>query len=77
MHYIHLGGCIRALGRGIGLYYVYLVAAMILVQIFVLKADGCNRTSPLLYYWLIVNILLFYLFIAYGLSLWGAYICWE
>ena len=77
MHYIHLGSCIKALGRGIGLYYVYLVAAMICVQIFVLKADNCNRTSPLLYYWLIVNILLFYLFIAYGLSLWGAYICWE
>ena len=50
---------------------------MIVVQIFVLKADGCNRTSPLLYYWLIVNILLFYIFIAFGLSLWGAYICWE
>ena len=77
MHYIHLGGCIRALGQAIGLYYVYLVAAMIVVQIFVLKADNCNRLTPLLYYWLVVNILLFYVFIAYGLSLWGAYICWE
>ena len=77
MHYIHLGSCIKAMGQAIGLYYVYLVAAMIIVQIFVLKADGCNRTSPLLYYWLVTNIGLFYVFIAYGLSLWGAYICWE
>ena len=77
MHYIGLGGCIRCFGRAIGLYYVYLVGTMIVVQIYVLKAEGCNRTSPLLYYWLVWNILLFYIFIAYGLSLWGAYICWE
>ena len=77
MHYIHLGGCIRACGRAIGLYYIYLVGGMIVVQIYILKADGCNRTAPLLYYWLTVNIILFYIFIAYGLSLWGAYICWE
>ena len=31
MHYIHLGGCIRAVGRAIGLYYIYLVGAMIAV----------------------------------------------
>ena len=77
MHYIHCGGCIRAVGRLFGLYYIFLVGAMIVVQIDVLKADGCNRTSPMLYYWLCFNILLFYIFIAYGLSLWGAYICWE
>ena len=31
MHYIHLGSCIKAMGQAIGLYYVYLVAAMIIV----------------------------------------------
>ena len=77
MHYIHLGGCIKFFGRAIGLYYIYLVAGMIVVQVYILKAEGCNRTAPLLYYWLTVNIILFYIFIAYGLSLWGAYICWE
>ena len=34
-------------------------------------------TAPLLYYWLFLNISLFYVLIAYGLSLWGGYICWE
>ena len=29
------------------------------------------------YYWLMMNITLFYVFIAYGISLWGAYICWA
>ena len=31
MHYINLGGCIKAVGRLIGLYYIYLVGAMIVV----------------------------------------------
>lgn len=31
----------------------------------------------MLYYWLFTNIVLFYILVAYGLSLWGAYICWE
>ena len=34
-------------------------------------------TAPLLYYWLFLNISLFYVLVAYGLSLWGGYICWE
>ena len=31
----------------------------------------------MLYYWLATNIVLFYIFIAYGISLWGAYLCWA
>ena len=30
-----------------------------------------------MYYWIFINIVLFYVLVAYGLSLWGAYICWE
>ena len=33
--------------------------------------------APVLYYWIFTNIALFYVLVAYGLSLWGAYICWE
>ena len=29
------------------------------------------------YYWLGFQIILFYIFVAYGISLWGAYICWA
>lgn len=33
--------------------------------------------SPLQYFWLIINIIIFYIFVAYGIALWGQYICWE
>ena len=31
----------------------------------------------MLYYWLGLNVAIFYVFVAYGLSLWGAYLCWA
>jgi hypothetical protein len=34
-------------------------------------------SAPLMYFWLILNIVVFYIMVAYGISLWGAYICWE
>ena len=35
------------------------------------------RTAVVYYWWLAFNIGLFYVLIAYGLSLWGAYLCWA
>ena len=31
----------------------------------------------MLYFWLLFNIVIFFIFVAYGISLWGAYICWA
>ena len=31
----------------------------------------------MLYFWLLFNIVIFFVFVAYGISLWGAYICWA
>ena len=50
---------------------------MVAVQVIFFNGQTCNLTAPLLYYWLFLNISLFYVLIAYGLSLWGAYICWA
>lgn len=77
VHYIHLGICFKKIGKLMYVYYAYLVIAMVLVQQYLLRAQNCNLTSPLLYYYLALNTLLFYVFVAYGLSLWGAYLCWE
>lgn len=69
--------CFVTLGKLMGLFYFLLVAAMVCVQIIYFHGESCSRVAPLLYYWLFVNIMLFYILVAYGLSLWGAYICWE
>lgn len=65
------------LGRCMVMFYFMIVGSMGVVQVIFFSGESCNRVSPLLYYWLFTNILLFYIIVAYGLSLWGAYICWE
>ena len=69
--------CIMKLGRGMGIFYFFLVGAMCCVQVIYFHGQNCGMTAPILYYWISLNIFSFYVLIAYGLSLWGAYICWE
>ena len=70
-------GCVMACGRMMVFFYFLLVGSMVFVQVIFFHGQGCNMVAPLLYYWIFTNIVLFYVLIAYGLSLWGAYICWE
>lgn len=76
-HFIGLGFILRKLGRLLGLYYFYMVGAMFATQVIFFKSSGCNVTAPLLYFWVMLNIIMFYMLVAYGIALWGAYICWE
>ena len=77
LHYVHCGCLIRAIGRGMVGYYFLMTGAMIWAQVIFFRGNGCGTQAFLLYYWLAMNIGLFYVFVAYGLSLWGAYICWA
>ena len=77
LHYVHCGCLIRGIGRGMALYYSLLIGCMIWAQIIFFKGAGCGSQAFVLYWWLAFNIGVFYVFVAYGLSLWGAYICWA
>ena len=76
-HFIGLGFILRKLGRILGLYFFYLVGAMFATQVIFFKSKDCNLIAPLLYFWVLTNIVMFYVLVAYGIALWGAYICWE
>mmetsp|Transcript_35138 Transcript_35138/g.46269 ORF Transcript_35138/g.46269 Transcript_35138/m.46269 type:complete len:194 (+) Transcript_35138:71-652(+) len=69
--------CVNSLGRLMVVFYFMLVGSMVYCQVIFFHGQECNRVAPILYYWIFTNILLFYVVVAYGLSLWGAYICWE
>ena len=69
--------CVMALGRAMVIFYFGIVASMVYTQVIFFHGQECNMIAPVLYYWIFTNILLFYVLVAYGLSLWGAYICWE
>jgi len=77
LHYIHCGCLLRKIGGFLGIYYFALTGLMTWVQFIFFEGENCSRTSVVLYWWLAINIGLFYVLIAYGLSLWGAYLCWA
>lgn len=77
MHYIHCGCLLRKLRIVLAVYYFALVGAMFWAQICFFRGNGCGSQAFVLYYWLAANVAIFYVFVAYGLSLWGAYLCWA
>ena len=77
LHYIGCGCLLRKLGGWIGIFYFILTGLMTWCQFIFMEGEGCLRESVVLYWWLALNIGLFYVLIAYGLSLWGAYLCWA
>ena len=77
MHYIHCGCLIRKLGWSLGIFYLILVGLMVWAQVIFFEGNGCGTEAFVLYFWLLFNIAIFFIFVAYGISLWGAYICWA
>ena len=68
---------LRKIGGWLGIFYFVITGLMTWVQFIFMKGEGCMRTAVVYYWWLALNIGMFYVLIAYGLSLWGAYLCWA
>ena len=77
MHYIGCGCLLKKIGGFLGILYFILTGLMTWCQLIYLRGEGCMRTAVVYWWWLSLNIGLFYVLIAYGLSLWGAYLCWA
>jgi hypothetical protein len=77
LHYIRCGCLIKACGRGMVAFYSLLIGSMIWAQVIFFEGNGCGAKAFVLYYWLAFNIFLFYIFTAYGLQLYGGYLCWA
>ena len=59
------------------MFYFFIVAVMFLIQMILFDSEGCSVETPILYFWLLAQVCLFYFLVAYGLALWGSYICWQ
>ena len=65
------------MGIVLAFFYVCMVGAMFYCQIVFFRGSGCGTEAFVLYYWLCINVVVFYVFMAYGLNLWGQYLCWA
>ena len=39
------------------------------------ETNGCMKGAPVIYWWLVTQVILFYVIVAFGLATWGAYLC--
>ena len=61
-------------------FYFSVVIIMFFVQMITLGGNNgqknpCMTDTPMMFWYLIVNIALFYFIVTYGLSTWGFYLC--
>ena len=72
-----MGTCLKDFPRALAGLYIFICAVMLFVQMQVFGGHGnsCWTQAPMYYWWLIINITIFYLIVTFGLATWGAYIC--
>ena len=45
------------------------------MEVFGGHGNNCWIQAPVYYWWLVINIGIFYLIVTFGLTTWGAYLC--
>jgi hypothetical protein len=38
-------------------------------------ANNCRKGKPAMWWWLLINVCLFYVMVVFGFATWGAYLC--
>ena len=71
------GWCIRKIRWWLSIYYAILSGTMFYAQMVFFEGKGCGMQAFGLYYWIMFNIVVFYVAISYMFMLWGNYICFA
>lgn len=70
--------CLKKIPKVMFGFYCGISISMWFVQMLLFAAPQdppCDKQTPLLYWYLFSNVILFYLIVAFGLTTWGAYLC--
>ena len=74
---VKLTDCLKKIPKLLFGFYFFICGCMFFVQMELWGGvdNQCRKESPLLYWWLVTNIILFYLIVSFGLATWGSYLC--
>jgi hypothetical protein len=72
--------CLKNYPKTMFVFYFAIVIVMFFVQMMTFggvsgEKNPCMTETPLMYWYLVVNIAVFYFIVTYGLSTWGFYLC--
>ena len=74
---VQLTECLKKIPKLLFGFYFFICGCMFFVQMELWGGvdNQCRKEVPSLYWWLVTNIILFYLIVSFGLATWGAYLC--
>ena len=74
---VQLTECLKKIPKLLFGFYFFICGCMFFVQMELWGGvdNKCRTEVPTLYWWLVTNIILFYLIVSFGLATWGAYLC--
>ena len=69
--------CLKSVPKLLFGFYFFICAIMFFTQLMIWGGEDnhCRTEAAVLYWWLVVNIIVFYLIVSFGLATWGSYIC--
>ena len=69
--------CLKAYPKTLFVFYFFIVAVIYIsmMMLFGGEKNNCRTEAPSMWYWLIINVCMFYLICAFGLASWGQYLC--
>jgi hypothetical protein len=77
IQFIGCASWLKTIPKALLVFYFMIVATMFFTQMILFQGEECRVETPLYFYWLASQVVLFYLVVAWGLAAWGAYICWD
>ena len=74
---VKLTTCLKSIPKLLFGFYFFICGCMFFVQMELWGGvdNQCRTEIPLLYWWLVINIIVFYTIVSFGLATWGAYLC--
>ena len=72
-----LGWCLKDIPKLLFVFYFFICAVMLFVQMQIWggQDNDCREEAPYFWYWLMTQVVLFYVIVTFGLATWGAYLC--
>lgn len=72
--------CLKKFQTPLFAFYIFVVITVYVAQMMLWGSGGtdpnnCRIERPAMWYWLIINVCMFYLMVAFGMATWGSYLC--
>ena len=77
MQSIGLVSCLKKWGPVLFVFYFVICGVMYISQLMIWggEENNCRKDTPTMYWFIVTNVIMFYVIVSFGLATWGTYLC--